>query len=206
MLNIAVISGQAGPYNSKKPDGWGKNANTKFKNFNKKIINGENNLKFEIQYSKPKHPIKQCMQSMVKNIENSLSKIGLLHKKSTNPDINYKSLFGYAEEDLKDQKVNIKSNPKLIPADTDNNGKINKAEQAALTLFKDMLDKHTNLNQKQKIKIDADDADGKITHIGHKNSTDLLVGKHQGQTKMILKKIRQKFDLDQKLMRNPDKQ
>ncbi|OGI03290.1 MAG: hypothetical protein A2Y25_05160 [Candidatus Melainabacteria bacterium GWF2_37_15] len=166
MYEIASIKGKSGPYNRYKPEGWGRNANYNFKNFNHSPID-QWNPKFEIHYSKPDNFIVKAFKKLFKR-----------------PQFNTKSLLGYAHEDLKGFDPRVKKHPEIAPVDTDNDGKISVAEDAAFTLFQDALDTQSN------------DIDGKITNTGFINSMGMLFGKSKNLTKEILTEIRHQFNLD----------
>ncbi len=181
-ISPAILSGQKGPYSPKTPEGWGKNANLRFKEFNTAPID-EWNPRFEIHYSKPDN-------FLVRKIKELFGK---------QPGFNFKSLLGYAEEDMKGEETRVRFKPELAPADTDNDGNISVVEDAAFVIFQDMLDEHQNITEAGALNIKAEDADGKITDLGYINSMGLLLGKSGDTTKSILSDIRKHFELDKKI-------
>lgn len=227
-MQQTIITGKTGPYKGSTLEGWGRNASVNFKTFVSKPPSDtryaealdkfwkdesvtmetvkrfkDNPDKFNKYLQKnygapdqkdawtPKYTVSYSKPDKRISIKNN----ALLG----NPKVNYKSLFGFASEDMKGAETSVEKNPYLAAADTDDDGRISTVENAAFILYQDALDAHPDIAEAGKLNITPDDIDGNITEVGVNHGSALLIGKSKDNTKRILADIREIFELDKKI-------
>lgn len=156
----------------------------------------DNDIKENVGWDRFKELTNKAVSNAINITENNeliqilLRSVTVLQRNKTNiPD-----------SELKNQAYSVEDHPECNVADTDGDGKVSTAEEAACTLMEDMLDEHADVDETGKLNLSVKDADGKVLEIGA-NLFARLSEQLPDMTKNMLMQIRQAYNLDEEVQK-----
>lgn len=201
--NVSYINGSTGPYDNKVNDSsvkYGRNSIANYYLYLNELGTGTSDVLIG-QDSKPAG----------EKASTNFSLKYLPEEKVSAENLNKLALLGAAFEDL-GKKISLPvemmtkkiqqafgQNASAAAFDTNNDGQIDIAENAAAILVKDMADKQSKeeIIKTGKIDLKASDIDGNISQAGKNNFAALISSAKTDVTKQTLSQIQQAFKLDE---------
>lgn len=203
IYNTSYINGSTGPYDNKVNDAnakYGRNAQANYYSYLNELGAGTSDILIG-QNSKPAN----------EKASANFSLKYLPEEKVSAENLNKLALLGAAFEDL-GKKISLPvemmtkkmqqvfgQNASAAAFDTNNDGQIDIAENAAAILVKDMADKQSKdeILKTGKIDLKAADIDGNISQKGEVNFDALISSAKTDITKQTLSQVQQTFKLDE---------